>query len=281
MIQMGSEQKGEFRRVLGYRDLLIYGMTYMVPIAPWVIFGFLDKASGQLPALAYLLGVLCMYFTARSYATMVGQLPKAGSVDTYARTSLGPVAGCLAGWLMPLDYILFPSLACVFASVSLNSQITQVPRLVWVVALVGFTLVVNWFGISVTARVAAASFWVQITALIVFMAAGVLAMRNGAGAAGCTLAPLWHRQVDGHRLLSGTALCMMSFLGFDAISTLTEEVRPGHQRLVGRAIVTSLLLIGSLFVLQTWLMSNLLVGFQVKDLASLTYDLSTARMGSA
>ena len=123
-----SHPDGNLRPVLGFSDLLVYGMTYMVPVAPWVIFGFLHATSGGVPALAYLLGMVCMVFTAASYATMVQRVPRAGSVYAYAKVSLGPFPGFVAGWLMLLDYILFPALTCVFAAIGLHSQIPAIPR---------------------------------------------------------------------------------------------------------------------------------------------------------
>lgn len=270
---------GELRRVLKFSDLLIYGMTYMVPVAPWVIFGFLNDMSGGLPALAYLFGMLCMAFTASAYASMAPQVPKAGSVYAYARVSLGSFAGFLAGWLMLLDYILFPALTCVFGAIGLNSQISSVPREVWVVALVALSLLVNWFGIAVSARISTIFFWGAILVIAVFGVATVMALNDGRGAGHLTTNSLWSAHVNWPAMLSATALGVMSYLGFDGISTLTEEVRPEHRHLVGRAILCSLVVTGILFIVQAVLLADLGVGFKATDLASYAYDLTNSRLG--
>ncbi|HEX3139561.1 MAG TPA: APC family permease, partial [Rhizobacter sp.] len=274
-----SQPEGELRRVLSFWDLLIYGMTYMVPVAPWVIFGFLGTMSNGMPALAYLLGMGCMVFTAIGYASMAPRIPRAGSVYAYARASLGNFAGFLAGWLMLLDYILFPALTCVFAAVGLNSQFPMVPREVWVVGLVALTLLVNWFGIAVSARISATLFWLSIAAVLVFVVAAVTGLQAGKGAGAVTTNSLWASNINWTAMLSATALGVMSYLGFDGISTLTEEVRPEHRHLVGRAIIASLGLTGLLFVVQTSLLSDLAVGFKPGDLASLAYDVANSTLG--
>ncbi|WP_213954519.1 APC family permease [Variovorax sp. dw_954] len=274
-----SQAHGKLRPVLRFSDLLIYGMTYMVPVAPWVIFGFLHVTSGGTPALAYLLGMGCMVFTAASYATMVERVPRAGSVYAYAREALGPFAGFMAGWLMLLDYILFPALTCVFAAIGLNSQIPAIPREAWVVGLVLVTLAVNWFGIGVSARISAVLFWVSVAAVGAFVIAAVIALNGGKGAGHVGMQSLWPSHIVWQSLLPGVALGVMSYLGFDGISTLSEEVRPEHRHLIGRAIMLSLLLTGVLFVVQASLLSDLMVGFDIRDPASLAYDVANATLG--
>jgi len=77
--------KDQLHRALTTKDLVIYGLIFMVPIAPYAVYGFVYKdAKGMVP-LAYLLGLVGMLFTALSYATMSRAFPLAGSVYTYAQ----------------------------------------------------------------------------------------------------------------------------------------------------------------------------------------------------
>jgi amino acid transporter len=79
----GLEQFGyrqELSRSLSFADLLIYGLIFMVPIAPFGIFGSVYSGSGGMVALAYVVGMVAMMFTALSYAQMVRAFPMAGSV---------------------------------------------------------------------------------------------------------------------------------------------------------------------------------------------------------
>jgi amino acid transporter len=71
----------------------------------------------------------------------------------------------------------------------------------------------------------------------------------------------------------------MSFLGFDAVSTLAEEVEGGDRRVVGRAIIATLMLSAAFFVVLTWITGNLLSGIAIKDPAAAMYELATWAIG--
>src|ERR1700712_4595961 len=60
----------ELKRSLSFTDLLVYGLIFMVPIAPFGIFGSVFQASGGMVALAYVIGMAAMAFTAGSYSQM-------------------------------------------------------------------------------------------------------------------------------------------------------------------------------------------------------------------
>ena len=98
------------RRSLGFRDLVVYGLLFIAPMAPVGVFGTLDARSHGAVALVYVVATVAMAFTAFSYAQMVRVVPQAGSVFAYARAGLGNGAGFVAGWMAMLDYILILSL---------------------------------------------------------------------------------------------------------------------------------------------------------------------------
>jgi amino acid transporter len=99
----------KLKRSLRYWDLVLYGLAYIAPFAPLSTLGFVWSESNGLIVLAYVLGAVCMYFTAQSYATMTETLPTAGSVYGFARHSLGVFPGFIAGWMILLDYLLIPA----------------------------------------------------------------------------------------------------------------------------------------------------------------------------
>jgi amino acid transporter len=117
---MSTEAAGAgLKRSLTYWDLILYGLAYIAPFAPLSTLGFVWSESNGLIVLAYLLGGVCMYFTARSYATMTEALPTAGSVYGFARHSLGAFPGFIAGWMILLDYLLIPAFVYVLMAVVL------------------------------------------------------------------------------------------------------------------------------------------------------------------
>src|SRR5471030_2474678 len=125
----------------------------MVPIAPYSVYGFVHHdAKGMVP-LAYLVGLIGMFFTALSYSAMSRAFPLAGSVYTYAQRGLHEAAGFFSGWLILLDYILVPSVLYLFSAVALRPIFPAVPQWVWLAAFISFNATVNLLGIEFTARV--------------------------------------------------------------------------------------------------------------------------------
>lgn len=279
ILSTGGEP-GQLKRALGYRDLVFYGLAYTAPVAPLTMAGFLWTVSGGLPMLAYVLGALCIYFTASSYAVMTPAMPGAGSVYGFAGRTMGPFAGFIAGWMILLDYLLVPAFTYALCAVSLETLLPHGDRATWIAVTVAATFAVNWFGISVTSRVSFLSVVLQLALMAGVLALFVVALADGKGSSGLTMAPLFTPgKFDGAAVLAATSICVMSYLGFDAVSTLAEEVKDGNTRVVGKAIMTNLAISGSIFVLAAWVLGNLLAGFPIGDPARVPYDLLDAVAG--
>ena len=278
---MNTTTTPHLRRSLGYWDLIVYGLAYIAPIAPLSTLGFVYDASHGLIALAYVLGAICMYFTAQSYALMSESVPSAGSVYGFARFALGRFAGFLAGWMILLDYLLIPALVYVLIGVALGVLIPSVDRSVWIVFMVLFTLGVNWFGVTVTTRANFVAVGFQVALLVCLLALGVWALLRGHGSGGLTFAPFYDAKVfNVGAVLAATSICINSFLGFDAISTLSEEVKGGDKRLVGRAILGVLLISGTFFVIVAWVLGNLMRGLTIQDASAAAYEMTAATIGT-
>ncbi|HEY0572630.1 MAG TPA: APC family permease [Pseudonocardia sp.] len=250
----GVEQFGyrqELKRSLRFGDLLVYGLIFMVPIAPFGIFGSVYQGSGGMVALAYLVGMVAMMFTASSYAQMSRAFPMAGSVYTYAGRGISPPVGFLAGWVIILDYVLVPALLYLVAGVAMNSLVPGVPVWLWLVAFVLLNTVVNYLGIEMTARVNKVMLVGELVVLLIFLVIGVVALAQGKGH-GFSWAPLFNGATFSWPVVFGAvSIAVLSFLGFDGISMLAEENRESARQ-IGRAMIAALLLAGVLFVVQTW-----------------------------
>ena len=276
--QFGYRQ--ELRRALSTKDLVVYGMIFMVPIAPFSVFGFVwNDAKGMVP-LAYLVGLVGMYFTAMSYASMSRAFPMAGSVYSYVQRGLHEVAGFFSGWLILLDYILVPALLYIFSAVALRPLLPAVPGWIWLAGFVGFNAVVNLLGVQLTARVNRYMLVMELITLALFVVLGLAALHAGRGAGGLTLRPVYNPAVFSLATVTGaTSIAVLSFLGFDGISTLAEE-SCGGQNSVGRATVLSLLLVGLLFIVQTWIATDLAQGMKFSSPETAFYEVAE-RAGGA
>ena len=252
--------KQELKRSLGLWELLAYGLVFITPIAPVAVFGIVFNASRGMVPLVYVIGLVAMLFVALSYMAMSKAFPVAGSVYTYAARSLGPSVGFFAGWAILLDYILLPSLAYVVAAIAIQSVFPACPKALCVFGMVLIATVINYRGIDATARTSLALLGLQLALIIVFCLAGFVAIAHGAGGAHVSLAPFLNPSLVTPSLIFGAlSIAVLSFLGFDAISTLSEESRSGSSA-IGRATILSLVFSAFLFILQTWIASLFLPG---------------------
>jgi amino acid transporter len=241
----------ELKRSLSFTDLLVYGLIFMVPIAPFGIFGSVFQASGGMIALAYVIGMLAMGFTAASYSQMSRAFPMAGSVYTYAGRGIAQPVGFIAGWMILLDYVLVPGLLYLIASVAMNSIWSAVPIWVWLVGFVVLNTVVNYLGIEFTARVNKIMLVAELIVLAIFLVIGIVALAGGKGQ-GFDFSPIYDSDTFSLKLVFGAvSIAVLSFLGFDGISTLAEENRESA-RTIGKSMIAALALAGVLFIVQTW-----------------------------
>jgi len=244
--------KQELKRTLTTKDLVVYGLIFMVPIAPFGIYGTVMSISEGMVVLAYMIGMVGMVFTAFSYWRMSEEFPISGSVYGYATHAIGKGVGFVSGWAILLDYILVPALLYVVAAVALASVFPAVPFAVWIIGFVVFNTVVNVVGIEFTSRLNWVMLIFEIIVFLIFCVAAFTYIINNPDV-DFTLRPIF----DGDNfsigiVLSAVSVCVLSFLGFDGISTLAEESKGGNDS-VGRASIWALVLVGGFFFVQTYL----------------------------
>ncbi len=266
-------------QVLTFWDLVVYGLVYVAPVGPWSTWGFASALSGGVVALVYLLGAVALLFTAFSYAQMVTVVPEAGSAYSYARAAIGETAGFLTGWMILLDYLLVPALMYVFCGASLTALIPDVPRWIWIVMIAVFNVGVNWFGVKTSARFNLGTLLIQFLMVAVTLVVAVVVMQR-LGMPTFTPDAWWNADASVGGLFEGTSLCVMAYLGFDAITTLASEVRQEQRPLIGRAVIFVIILLGSLGVLNVWIVSDLGHGFVPADLTTITYELFATRVNA-
>ncbi len=244
----------QFRRVLSRRDLVLYGLVILTPTAPYPVFGIVQQNSGGHAALAYVVAMAAMYFTASSYGKMAAVFPSAGSTYTYAQKGLNPHAGFLAGWAMILDYFLIPLLSVIYASLTAERLVPAVPSWLWAVAFTLAITAVNLRGIKMTAR---ASYWLMAIMTGCAFLFTVLSMRHVVSLHGWSgllnLHGLYRPEsFSAGPLLLGAGVATLSYIGFDAISTLAEDaIDP--KRDIGWATIAVCIFQGLICILTVYL----------------------------
>ncbi|MFJ2864775.1 APC family permease [Kitasatospora sp. NPDC087314] len=248
----GQTAPGGLRRTLGVRDLMVYGLLFIAPMAPVGVFGVLDARSHGAVATVYLAATVAMGFTALSYAQMVRAVPQTGSVFAYARAGLGEGPGFIAGWMAMLDYLLIPAVAYLFSGIALNSLVPEVSRWVWTALAVVVTTALNLVGVRTAAVVGFAVLALEIAVLAVFVAAAVVALVQDGARRGWDTPFTAVGPFSPAAVVSAVSVAVLSYLGFDAIATFVEEA-VGASAAVARAVLWCLALAGVLFVAQTYL----------------------------
>ncbi|MCU1273858.1 MAG: amino acid transporter, partial [Bryobacterales bacterium] len=165
----GSGGPARFKRVLSRGDLILYGLVILTPTAPYPVYGIVQQVSHGHAALAYVVALVAMLFTAASYGKMSGAFPSAGSTYTYAQRALNEYVGFLAGWAMMLDYFLIPLLSVIYAALTAARLLPQIPYYVWVVFFTLAITLINVRGIRVTTRASTFMMVIMTACAVIFV----------------------------------------------------------------------------------------------------------------
>lgn len=253
--------KQELNRSVSTVDLIVYGLVFMVPIAPWTIFGVVYNSAGGMVPLVYLIGLIAMVFTATAYAQMAKSFPLAGSVFSYVGRGIHPGAGFFAGWAILLDYLLIPTLLYVLAAESMIGLFPGTQRWMWALVFVLVNTVINLLGINSLKMANRLFLALELAFVVIFVVIAVRAI-NGDSLPNVhwSTTPIWNPDtVSAPLIAAALSIAVLSFLGFDGISTLAEE-STGKRNPAGKAMIGALFLVAFLFIGQTWLASLLAGG---------------------
>ncbi|MFJ6566793.1 APC family permease [Streptomyces sp. NPDC091292] len=244
-----TEKAPQLKRALGLPAIVLFGLTYMSPVAVFTTYGIVgDDTGGHLPA-AYVLALAVMLLTAHSYGRMVRSFPAAGSAYKYAQRAFGGHIGFLTGWTLLLDYLFLPMVSFLLAGVYLHAQFPAISQGVWSVIVLLVVLVFNVLGVKFMSRITAVIMGVTAVLLVAFVTLGGAQSKVSAGDAFQSFVPA----SDQWSLLAGgAAILALSFLGFDAVSTLAEEAH-NPRRTVPLGIILTTAIGGGLFILVAWI----------------------------
>ena len=259
---------------LGLGSVTLFGLAYMTPIIVLGIFGVIAEASQGASAGAYLLATVAMLFTAASYARMSVHYPVAGSSYTYVRKALDSRLGFIVGWTILLDYLFLPLVIWLIGAAYLSDAFPAVPAGAWIVLFIITTTALNIVGLKVADKANFVLMAMQFLVLALFVVFAViyLVSRQGGGALLSTVP--FTGQGGFSAVASGAAIAAYSFLGFDAVSTLTEDTRD-PRRNIPRAIMLVALVGGIVFVAVSYVLTLVEPGSTFDNASSLAAD--TAR----
>ncbi|GAA2892278.1 APC family permease [Microbacterium esteraromaticum] len=244
------------RRSLSLTQIVFLGLAYMAPMAVFDTFGIVAEVSeGRVP-LSYLLIFVAVAITAWAYSRMVRIYPRAGSAYTYTRESINPHLGFIVGWAATLDYLLLPMINALLSSIYMTVAFPDVPAWVWILGTIVICTGVNLAGVRLAAQVNTALVVIQIVTAVAFVVLTVKSILDGANGAAFSFAPFLATPEQFSGVASGAAILALSFLGFDAVTTMSEEARD-PRRDIPRAIFLIVAAAGVFFVSVTYVMQVL------------------------
>jgi amino acid transporter len=250
-----SVQAGEtprLRRALGLWDLILYGLIVIQPTAPMPVYGVMSMRAHGHVVTVVLIAMVAMLFTAISYGRMAKIYPSAGSAFTYVGQELHPVLGYITGWSMAMDYILNPLVCTILCSKFTLNFIPGIPYTVWIIIFVLFFTFLNLHGIKTSARINTTLAAAMGVVIVIFLAAAARYIGLIPHDAGFFTRPFYDPQTFSTRsVLGGTSLAVLTYIGFDGISTLSEEAH-NPRRNIPLATVLVCLITGILAAVEVY-----------------------------
>jgi putrescine importer len=268
MDQPIPEVEPRLKRALGLRALVLYGLVLTQPTAPMPCYGVVSNTARGHVVTAILCGMLAMLLTAISYGQMARVYPSAGSAYTYVGRELHPVAGYLTGWALIFDYVMNPiicSIWCSKAAMKLG-LIPNLPYPVWAVAFVLLFTLLNIRGIEASARTnAAMALGLGVVIALFLAAAARFLWRAPDSGSTAWLRPFYDPETFSFsRFSTGTSIAVLTYIGFDAVSTLSEEARDPRRDIL-RATVLTCLVVGVLSAIEVYAAQLVWPGWRFAD----------------
>ncbi|WP_017792582.1 APC family permease [Leucobacter salsicius] len=235
---------------LNLAGLLVFGLSYMAPAVVIATFGVIAVLSNGATPMAYIFATLAMILTALSYGKLARRFPASGSVYTYARRTIGSKMGFLSGWIILLDYLFLPMVAWLIVGLFFSAQFPILPPWAWGLIVIVFCTLMNVVGLKLADRFN--------RVLLVITAAGILALIGfgiafASGSDVPATAAIWPPGATFSAVAAGAAVAAYSFLGFDAVSTLSEEVKDPRKN-VPRGIVLVVIAGGVIFAVTSFVL---------------------------
>ena len=242
------------RRALTLWDLILYGVIVIQPVAPMSIFGVLSNRGRGHVVTTILIAMVAMLFTAISYGRMARAYPSAGSAFTYVGQEINPALGYVTGWSMVMDYMLNPMICTIWCSKQAMNFAPAVPYRVWIIFFAALFTLLNLRGIKTSAHInAALAAAMGVVIAIFFVTAARYIFGHPSDGAAAFTRPFYDPAMwNTGAVLGGTSVAVLTYIGFDGISTLSEEAENPRRNILLATVLTCLV-IGILSAMEVYM----------------------------
>ena len=218
------------------------GMIIIQPTAPMGIYGVIsNKAHGHVVT-TILFAMVAMLFTAISYGRMARVYPSAGSAYTYVGQEMHSALGYIVGWGMVMDYLLNPLICTAFCAKAAMNIVPGLPYYVWILIFAGFFTWLNLKGVKTSAQVDEALCAGMTLVVLLFFAAVIRTVWGMHHSPGFFTHPFYEPgNFHLKTIFAGTSVAVLSYIGFDAVSTFSEEVENPRRNIMLATVLLCLI----------------------------------------
>ena len=228
------------RRTLTLRDLILYGIIVIQPVAPMSVFGVLSQRGRGHVVTAILIALVAMLFTGISYGRMARAYPSAGSAFTYVAQEVNPAVGYITGWSMVMDYMLNPLICTIWCAEQTHQFAPGIPLWGWKVFFAIVFTLLNIQGIKTSARInTIMAILMGAVVAVIFAAAARYILGHPHAEQGFFTRPFYDPRTFTYAGLFGcTSIAVLTYIGFDGISTLSEEAENPRRNILLATVMT-------------------------------------------
>ena len=218
-------------------DLVFYGIVLIQPTAPMPLFGVVSQVASGHVVTTVLIAMCAMLFTAIAYGRMARAYPSAGSAYTYVGKEIHSGLGFVTGWSMAMDYMLNPIICTIWCSKAAGNIAPEIPYAMWAVFFALLFTMLNLRGIRATART---NEFLVAGMFVVILYFFISAVRYLMAAPGVSFTqPFYDPATFSWAAIStGTSIAVLTYIGFDGISTLSEEVENPRRNIMLATVLT-------------------------------------------
>src|ERR1700761_5797824 len=229
-------------RTLRLWNLVIIGMVIIQPTAPMGIYGVIsNKAHGHVVT-TILIAMIAMLFTAISYGRMARVYPSAGSAYTYVGHEIHSAVGYVVGWGMGMDYLLNPLICTAFCAKAAMNILPGFSYYIWIILFAAFFTWTNLRGIKTSAQMNEALCAGMVIVVVLFLGAVVRAVWHGHHDPSFFTRPFYEPSTfRPASIFAGTSVAVLTYIGFDAISTLSEEAENPRRNVLLATVLVCLI----------------------------------------
>jgi putrescine importer len=228
-------------RTLGLWNLIIIGMVIIQPVAPMGIYGVIsNKAHGHVVT-TILIAMVAMLFTAISYGRMARIYPSAGSAYTYVGQEMHSALGYVVGWGMVMDYLINPLICTAICAKLTMNIIPGISFYIWVLLFAVLFTWTNLRGVKTSARMNEVLCAGMVVVVVLFLASVARAVWGVHHDPGFFTHPFYEPgNFQPSSIFAGTSVAVLTYIGFDAISTFSEEVKNPRRNIMLATVLVCL-----------------------------------------